>query len=249
MVPKLTQATIDLWTQCKNSLLPTSKFHYIFNLRDISRIFGGMLQSPSMDREEKAVTQTVDQLVTPGAMNQNACSLTSSRTSKTRSFSTQRCSRLPSSILAMSTTTSSASSSACLTLPRSCATTRLTPRRTRLPSRRTRLRNGAQRVRYPPAASSSSPSTTTRTRPGWSDRQAVPGAYGLGALQRAMEYMMRIAHHRHAKGSALLAGVGGSAMPEPHAPGRFLQRQEVYQIEVVKTTRLTSSRKTSRSFT
>ena len=41
----LTNATIMLWNKVKNTMLPTpSKFHYVFNMRDLSRIFKGVLQ-------------------------------------------------------------------------------------------------------------------------------------------------------------------------------------------------------------
>ena len=47
VVNKLTAATIDLWTQMRTRMLPTpSKFHYIFNLRDLSRVFQGILLTP-----------------------------------------------------------------------------------------------------------------------------------------------------------------------------------------------------------
>jgi len=45
VVDGLTSATIKIWNKVKNTLLPTpNKFHYVFNLRDLSRIFKGVLQ-------------------------------------------------------------------------------------------------------------------------------------------------------------------------------------------------------------
>jgi len=45
VVENLTSATIKVWNKVKSTLLPTpNKFHYVFNLRDLSRIFKGVLQ-------------------------------------------------------------------------------------------------------------------------------------------------------------------------------------------------------------
>ncbi len=39
----LIDATIALWTTVKNRLLPTpTKFHYVFNIRELSRVFQGI---------------------------------------------------------------------------------------------------------------------------------------------------------------------------------------------------------------
>lgn len=45
IIDLLPKATADLWSKVKNNLLPTpSKFHYVFNMRELSRIFKGCLQ-------------------------------------------------------------------------------------------------------------------------------------------------------------------------------------------------------------
>eukprot|EP00930_Biecheleria_cincta_P050644 TRINITY_DN3582_c0_g1_i1.p1 TRINITY_DN3582_c0_g1~~TRINITY_DN3582_c0_g1_i1.p1 ORF type:complete len:2677 (-),score=555.77 TRINITY_DN3582_c0_g1_i1:255-8135(-) len=44
---KLTTATVDIWERVKNKLLPTPlRFHYIFNMRDLSRVFQGIMECP-----------------------------------------------------------------------------------------------------------------------------------------------------------------------------------------------------------
>jgi len=44
---KLTGATVDVWDRVKSKLLPTPlRFHYIFNMRDLSRVFQGIMECP-----------------------------------------------------------------------------------------------------------------------------------------------------------------------------------------------------------
>jgi len=54
-VAKLTQATIELWQRTTNKMLPTpAKFHYSWNMREISRVFGGMFMA-----DRKVITDDV----------------------------------------------------------------------------------------------------------------------------------------------------------------------------------------------
>ncbi|KAH8056491.1 dynein light chain binding protein [Aureococcus anophagefferens] len=47
VVQLLTQATIGLWKLMQTKMLPTpAKFHYVFNMRDLSRVFQGVLMTP-----------------------------------------------------------------------------------------------------------------------------------------------------------------------------------------------------------
>jgi dynein heavy chain len=46
VIDNLPGATVKLWNKVKNTMLPTpAKFHYVFNMRELSRIFKGTLQA------------------------------------------------------------------------------------------------------------------------------------------------------------------------------------------------------------
>lgn len=43
LIPLLVDATIALWENASNKLLPTpTKFHYVFTIRELARVFGGV---------------------------------------------------------------------------------------------------------------------------------------------------------------------------------------------------------------
>jgi dynein heavy chain len=47
LTKQLTGVTIDSWDRVKSKLLPTpSRFHYLFNMRDLSRVFQGIMECP-----------------------------------------------------------------------------------------------------------------------------------------------------------------------------------------------------------
>ena len=47
LVSSVTTATIDVWEKLRRSLLPTpQRFHYVFNMRDLSRVFQGVADAP-----------------------------------------------------------------------------------------------------------------------------------------------------------------------------------------------------------
>lgn len=47
VITNVTVMTVDLWSKVRAKMLPTpSRFHYIFNMRDLSRIFQGILHAP-----------------------------------------------------------------------------------------------------------------------------------------------------------------------------------------------------------
>lgn len=62
-VSKLTTATIDLWRAMKTKMLPTpAKFHYVFNMRDLSRVFQGILLTPTQSITHGGLCQTQGKL-------------------------------------------------------------------------------------------------------------------------------------------------------------------------------------------
>lgn len=55
----LVQSTIDLYFRITKEKLPIpSKFHYTFNLRDVSKVFQGLLMTkPTLIRDPEAISR------------------------------------------------------------------------------------------------------------------------------------------------------------------------------------------------
>merc|ERR1719199_691098 len=58
LTKRLTSATIGVWSKVKRMLLPTpSRFYYVFNMRELSRVFQGIMETPlSVIPDESVLT-------------------------------------------------------------------------------------------------------------------------------------------------------------------------------------------------